>query len=126
MSSLPHKNYLIIRAHQCFIANVVISQDQSLFYTIGESDSMMLEWSVREQRPKFVGKKLKETKDLNPLSEARSMETFSRMRLVSEVVKDKETIPDLCTFFFKGTRSDKLNRRIHEYLKLNAENLGEE
>lgn len=59
MSSLPHKNYLIIKAHQCCIANVVISHDQSLFYTIGESDSMMLEWSVREQRPKFVGKKVK-------------------------------------------------------------------
>jgi hypothetical protein len=59
MSSLPHKNYLIIMAHQCCIANVVISHDQSLFYTIGESDSMMLEWSVREQRPKFVGKRVK-------------------------------------------------------------------
>jgi hypothetical protein len=50
MSSLQHKNYLVLRAHHCPIANVVLSQDQSLFYTIGESDSMLLEWSVREQR----------------------------------------------------------------------------
>jgi hypothetical protein len=42
------------------------------------------------------------------------------------VIKDKETIPELCTFFFKGTRSEKLNRRIHEYLKLNVESLGDE
>ncbi len=78
---------------------------------------------MHEQRPKFGGKRLNETKDRNSLFEARSAETFNRMRLVSEVVKDKEIIPDLCTFFFKGTRSDKLNRRINEYLKLNTENL---
>lgn len=91
MSSLQHKNYLMLRAHQCPIANVVISEDQSLFYTVGESDSMLLEWSVHEQRSQFVGKQPNEVKDKEQaeLAEARSLETFSRMRLVSEMSKEK-------------------------------------
>lgn len=42
MSSLQHKNYILQRAHQCAISNVVMSEDQSLYYTVGETDCMLL------------------------------------------------------------------------------------
>lgn len=42
MSSLISKNYLIFAGHRCEISNVVISEGQDSFYTLGKSDQMLL------------------------------------------------------------------------------------
>jgi len=46
MSSLHTKNYLLKRAHECEIANVVVNENQSAFYTLGKQDQMLLEWKA--------------------------------------------------------------------------------
>lgn len=42
MESLPNKNYLLLRAHNCPIANIAVAEDQTRFFTLGRSDCMLL------------------------------------------------------------------------------------
>lgn len=53
MSSLPLKNYIILKSHNCAISNIVISDQQDIFFTVGETDGMLLQWSVSTQSNKF-------------------------------------------------------------------------
>jgi len=46
MSSLDHHNYILLEGHQCPIINLAVSEDQNSFYTLGQSDKMLLEWKV--------------------------------------------------------------------------------
>lgn len=53
MSSLERNNYLLLEGHRCAIVNLSVSEDQNTFYTLGQSDQMLLEWKVEELKPIF-------------------------------------------------------------------------
>lgn len=42
MSSLDHLNYLLLEGHRCPIINLAVSEDQNSFYTLGQTDKMLL------------------------------------------------------------------------------------
>jgi hypothetical protein len=42
MSSLDNHNYLLLEGHRCPIINLAVSEDQISFYTLGQSDKMLL------------------------------------------------------------------------------------
>ena len=42
MSSLGKGDYHMIKAHSCRIANMMVSPQQTHFYTLGSSDGMLL------------------------------------------------------------------------------------
>jgi hypothetical protein len=48
MSCLNSKNYLVLKAHNCQIANLIVDEGQKSFYTLGQKDQMLLEWLVEE------------------------------------------------------------------------------
>lgn len=122
MSSLQHKNYLLLPAHQCPISNLAISEDQTSFFTVGETDHMLLEWAVKQHQPspKFTGK---EQKDIALES---ACESFTRNLLGKEVGQKRNSSLALSTYYFRGTLVDKLNRRLHDTLLLNTETLDED
>ena len=49
MGSLARSNYLHLGGHRCPIINICVSEDQKSFYTLGQKDKMLLEWSVEAQ-----------------------------------------------------------------------------